>query len=111
MQTSNETLGNDAARYRGMRKLAMLPDPKRDLVLARMGEFDDAKTEQEFDGQADALIAMLHELFADEIQGDASFSEPAAFLELDPTHTQGCCGKCAGNCPPEAGWGPSDKTD
>jgi hypothetical protein len=82
LYTKNAT---DAARYVAIREIARI-------------EF--GVSHADFDLHADASIMAISEFLADNIA--------VSLMELDPTHMQGCCGKCAGNCPPENGWGPSD---
>lgn len=105
-QPNIERLVNDAMRYRAIRTLGrMSPESQEEFFNNHDFYLSHAISDEEFDRQTDALLAAIGFALADQIHA------PAVMQELDPTHAQGCCGKCAGNCPPEAGWGPSDKAD
>lgn len=107
MQNANQQNAIDAGRYWALRTLALATDEQTIKIEAYCGTHEMPTTPEDADAQVDALIIAIHKVFADEIQGDAIQPAPPAFLEIDPTHVQQCCGKCR-NVPPEEGWGEAD---
>jgi hypothetical protein len=100
-QMNIERLAKNSARFEAIAKYELMSSEEKLAVASKIKLFGSPTSFDDVAKYADALIVAIHEVLADQIHA------PAVMLELDPTH-QDCCGQCAGNCPPEEGWGPSN---
>jgi len=87
----------DAARYRVIRAFAIMPERQLDAILETIPDAPSPSTPEEVGAHTDILMTAIGNAYADVIHA------PPVMQEIDPTHRQGCCGKCKVPCEEGAG--------